>query len=160
MRRLFSTTPTTSLVSRTLRAPIQPGQYAETERSFSKEDVAIYARMVLDPNPLHNDSPNQQQRHPLYRRGLQNHDGPIVQGMLVASLFSSIVGTIIPEAVYLTQNVSFRKPVYTDQIVVARIEVESMQGGNMACQTTVRDKLDYSLLVDGEATVWIPNKLR
>ena len=145
----------------TIQSPVQPGQHAEMERSFTQHDVAQYAVLIQDPNPLH-ASVIDRHRHPLYRRNArQSSDGgTIVHGMLVASLFGSIVGTIIPQAVYLTQNITFQRPVFTNDLLIARIEVLAIQGGQMTCQTAVNDRQTNQLVVDGQASVWIPREFR
>ena len=117
-----------------------------------------YASLVSDPNPIHRSEPLSSSSTP-----------PIVHGMLVASLFSSILGTLVPGAVYRSQTLKFEKPVYVDDVVVARIDVEKLrtvagQGVLMVCKTTVTrrtmtkeqngDTVDDC--VRGEAQVWLP----
>ena len=48
---------------------------------------------------------------------------PVVHGMLVGGLFSSIFGTIAPGCVYVNQSFDFVSPVWRDDIVRARLEI-------------------------------------
>jgi acyl dehydratase len=67
---------------------------------------------------------------------------PIVHGMLVSSIFSSIFGTLSPGCIYMNQSLNFVRPVYVDDTVVGRIEIEKIrkwrQGGVVVqCTTNV-----------------------
>ena len=79
--------------------------------------------------------------------------------MLVASLFSSILGTLIPGAVYLKQTLDFTKPVYSDGLVVGRVSVTRLRHVRKlwiaTCDTVVEG--DDGVKVRGQADVWLPD---
>src|SRR6185437_455287 len=85
-------------------ADIAIGQRYEIERQITKQDVERFAALSGDFNPLHLD--------PTYAASTE-FGGCIVHGMLLASLFSHLVGMHIPGkyALYLGQDLSFRKAV-------------------------------------------------
>ena len=71
------------------------------ERAFTADDVAEFARLSQDANPIHVDSTA------AVRAGFP---APVVHGMLCASLFGAIIGTRFPGAVYATQSSRFAPP--------------------------------------------------
>ncbi|RYG46002.1 hypothetical protein EON67_10025 [archaeon] len=82
---------------------------------------------------------------------------PIVHGMLFSSLFGTLFGATIPGAVYLSQSLAFKAPVYIDEQVTARIEVVSVRAKPhiVTCSTRVL-KADASIACEGEAVVLLP----
>ena len=124
---------------------VQVGQFAQVLQTFTLSDVQTYGRLVGDENPLHqppsswtNSGLSQDdveffQTHPLLQQQERRNDNStttttpattttpliVVHGMLVASLFSCIFGTLAPGAVYMKQSLQFHKPVYVTQPVVA-----------------------------------------
>ena len=87
-----------------------------------------------------NDDKNQQQQ----QQEESNQTKEIVHGMLVASLFSCIFGTLAPGAVYLKQTLQFVKPVYVGTPVVATTTIVRVRdwkrrrgGVVVTCQTKV-----------------------
>jgi acyl dehydratase len=177
-------------------------QFAEMKRSFSSDDVTLFASLVGDSNPIHRgqasvlNSSNDLEGHPLlfqetkFTNGSRNvHDddgscacttvnkqtsGVVVHGMLVGSIFTAIVGTLVPGSVYLHQSFDFRRPVFTDSEVIGRIVITKLRhfprrdGLIMMCQTMVYDGCNYDMetsdseslravLIRGQASVWIPN---
>jgi acyl dehydratase len=170
-------------------------QFALLKRSFSVEDVSLFASLVGDFNPIHRNQKNAAtilddlKGHPLLLQGMKYYDcddgcstaksikhtnGVIVHGMLVGSIFTAIIGTLIPGSVYLHQSFDFRRPVFTDCPVIGRIEVTKLRhfprrnGLIMQCQTMVYDGNNFDvesndsesqrcLVIRGQASVWIPN---
>ena len=152
------------------------GQVAESDRIYTAEDVHWFGKLVGDSNPLHQawsvhtTLPESLENHPLVQ--VKNHheesDGSnnngsstqiLVHGWLVASLFTSIFGTLIPGAVYLKQTLDFAQPVYVGDLVTARIEIERIRhwrrkGLILTCETVVRG--DGNDKVRGKADVWLP----
>jgi hypothetical protein len=87
----------------------------------------------------------------------------VVPELLVASLFSSIFGTLVPGAIYLDQTLSFDRPVTVGDIVVGRIEVIKVrhrglgQWSIVTCNTTVTNDAESLVYITGRATVWVPS---
>jgi hypothetical protein len=69
------------------------------------------------------------QQHPFRQAHHQdeNFSLPLVHGMLVCSIFSSIFGTILPGAIYLTQQIKFCAPVYVNDTIAARVCVTNVR---------------------------------
>ncbi len=97
-----------------------------------------------------------------------------MHGMLTASLFSSIFGTLIPGSVYRSQNINFHSPVYSNEIVVGIVRVKEIRemksrGLLLTCDTNIfkncgkttvgiNKKQNAILCVSGKASVWLPSK--
>jgi acyl dehydratase len=93
------------------------------------------------------------------------------------SLFSTLFGTHIPGAIYLSQSIKFTAPVYVGDTVTARITVSGIVGNGrsqrVVCNTRVYNDTTTQtkkqstttatsepvIVVDGEATVKVPNLL-
>lgn len=145
----FSGTPTGTLGDGNI---ILVGQFAEKKVCYNRLSVSNYATLIEDPNPLHTNEESRPHLQP---------KTPIVHGMLVASIFSSIFGTLIPGSVYLDQTLKFSRPVHIGDQVTGRIEVtrvRQLQGKRFVfCETTVRSATDDSIEhIRGKATVWVP----
>ena len=132
------------------------GQIAESKRTFTQADVDAYAALIWDPNPLHQFSIQNVNDADANDKG---NDGAVVHGMLVASLFSHIFGTLIPGAVYRQQSLQFRNFVHVNDAVVGRIrvlEVRSLRRGGVRivhCATDVYHEETQQICIQGEAEV-------
>lgn len=87
---------------------VQIGQKFSFERRFTHDDILTFAKLTGDHNPLHVEAS--------YAKS-QKFSGNVVHGMLAASLFSTLIGMFCPgkRALYLSQSLEFRKPIYPDQ---------------------------------------------
>jgi 3-oxoacyl-[acyl-carrier protein] reductase len=97
-------------------AQVSIGSTYEVRRTFTQDDIAAYARLSGDFSPLHVS--------PEYACTTEFGDC-VVHGMLLASLFSQLIGMHIPgkHALYLGQDMSFRKPVLVGETVTASAKV-------------------------------------
>lgn len=122
------------------------GSTVEVDRSFTSKDVQLFSELSGDTNPVHFEAACT----PLF-------DQPIVHGMLCSSLFSMLLGSEIPGSIYVSQELKFKKPVYLDEQVCARIQVIKVrQAVNvLVCQTQVV-KADQTIAIDGTAQVLLP----
>ena len=98
---------------------IHVGDYASFTHSFSEADVAAFAKLVGDMNPLHMDDAYAQSTK-FGRR--------IVHGMLVAGLSSRFVGMHIPgrRCLYLGETFAFKHPVFINDSLTVRGKVQSV----------------------------------
>eukprot|EP00897_Mesotaenium_endlicherianum_P006552 jgi/Mesen1/5925/ME000030S05182 len=97
--------------------PVHVGEVKSLERVFTREDVAEYAKLGGDSNPIHVDDMAAREA---------GFKGAIVHGILYGGLFSTLIGAEYPGAVYLSQSLSFRAPVPVGGTVRAQIEVTSV----------------------------------
>lgn len=103
-------------------ADIDIGDVFVLERVFSAEDVDGFSHLSGDFSPLHAD--------PEYAKSTE-FGGRVVHGMLVASLLSNLVGMQVPgkKALYLAQELSFRRPVFIGDRLTASAKVTSKNEG-------------------------------
>lgn len=85
---------------------------------------------------------------------------PVVHGILVSGLFSSIFGTLAPGCVYMNQSLGFRAPVYVDDALIGRLEIEKVRrwrrgGVVVECDTQVL--CEGNQVIKGTANVWLPS---
>lgn len=121
-------------------------------RSFTADDVAAFAELTHDPNPMHSDAEFASD---------SRFGGRVVHGMLCASMFGAMVGQRFPGAIYLSQTLEFRRPVYLGDTVTAAIAVERLEAaGRVATLSTCSDNQNGERVVDGEARVLLPKTPR
>lgn len=113
----------------------EPGQRASFRKTFTDEDVQHFIAITGDVNPLHVDD-DFAARTRFGRR--------VLHGMLTASLFSTMVGMLLPGtgAIYRSQTLTFLRPVYVGETVTAHFVVRAV------------DRAKHRLTIDA----WIENE--
>lgn len=123
------------------------GQKAVVEKIFSLEEVAAYAKLTGDDNPVHID--------PEYAKNSRFGDN-IVHGMFVMGIVSKILGTMLPGygTIYLGQDVKFKRPVYVNKKVFVEVEITKIEKERnfIYLSTNVYDE-GGMCLVEGSARV-------
>lgn len=123
------------------------GQHASITRAFSEQDVKDFARLSGDHNPIHLD-PEFAKNTVFGQR--------IVHGVLVSSLFSHLLAEKTPGkgSIYLGQTFKFKKPVFFDQTVTARVEVINVREDKpiVTMSTVCRNEAGEEL-ISGEAVL-------
>ncbi|CAJ2653838.1 hydroxyacyl-thioester dehydratase type 2 [Trifolium pratense] len=126
------------------------GDVLRKTRIFTEEDVLQYSKVSHDSNPLHMDSAAAQN---------VGFDGPLVHGMLVASLFPNIISSHFPAAVYASQTLNFKLPVYIGDQVVGEVQVTNLRVNKnryLAKFKTRCFKNGEILVIEGEALALLP----
>jgi 3-oxoacyl-[acyl-carrier protein] reductase len=133
---------------------ISVGQTFELLRSFSAQDVLTFAAVSGDYSPLHVD--------PEYAARTE-FGAQVVHGVLLASLFSQLVGMRVPGkyALYLGQDLTFRRPVLIDETVraVAKVVGKSDATRTLILSTEIRSA-DDKVVVMGTAKVKVRDESR
>ena len=95
---------------------LEVGQSAELTRTVAEGDLAAFADVTGDTNPVHLDE--------AYAATTQ-FKGRIAHGMLSAGYISAVMGTVLPGpgAVYVSQSLRFRRPVRIGDAVTAQVKV-------------------------------------
>ncbi|MCX8080102.1 MAG: MaoC family dehydratase [Bacteroidia bacterium] len=124
------------------------------EFSFSQEDVNRFAEVTGDKNPVHLD--------PAYAANTM-FKRPIMHGMLSASLFSKVFGTLYPGegTIYLKQSLQFLKPMYVDTPYEAVFTVKEVnrEKHRATFETVIREKSSGTVCTSGEALVMNVEKI-
>ena len=112
----------------------QVGQHVTFTKTFTEEDMQRFIEITGDVNPLHVDE-EFARRTPFGHR--------VLQGMLTASIFSTMVGMLLPGsgAIYRSQTLNFLLPVYLGETVTAHFVVRAI------------DRAKHRLTIDA----WIEN---
>jgi len=123
------------------------GDRASIIKRFVDEDILIFSELSNDKNPIHLDS----------NFASKTHFGrKIVHGMLIASLFSGLLGEKLPGkgTIYLGQTITFIKPVFINEEVTASVEIQYIRKDKpiYTLKTICETKLN-GIVVDGEAIV-------
>ncbi len=125
------------------------------EFQFSQDEVTRFAEVTGDKNPVHLDAAYAATT--MFKK-------PIMHGMLSASLFSKVFGTLFPGegTIYLKQSLSFLRPMYVDTVYEAVFTVkEIMAEKNRAVvETVIKDKTTGAVCTSGEATVMNVNAIK
>jgi len=122
----------------------------EFTKTFHAEDVALFAGLSQDDNPIHLDE--------AYAKDTV-FKARVVHGVLLLSMFSKIFGTIYPGqgGIYMSQSAKFLRPAYIGDEITAKATLTSFEDkkkqGVFSCQAfNSRGKL----LLNGEAKILFP----
>jgi len=127
------------------------GETATIKRAFSAADVANYARLTGDNNPIHLDE--------VYAANDPRFGQRIVHGMLAAGLFSAIFGARMPGegTIYLGQELSFRAPIFLgEEITATATLVKVREDKPIGTIETTATKADGTVVIEGKAVVVLP----
>jgi 3-oxoacyl-[acyl-carrier protein] reductase len=126
---------------------ISVGDTFTIDHAFAQEDVDEFAHLSGDFSPLHVD--------PEYARTTE-FGKCVVHGILLSSLFSQLVGMHMPgkHALYLGQDLAFRKSVLVGESVRAAVKVTGKYEGtrSLLLTTEIRNSED-KVVVSGTAKV-------
>ncbi len=126
---------------------IKVGSFVECKKKFSLEDVKLFAELSNDKNPIHLNAE--------FAAATQ-FGKPMVHGIFVASIFSSLIANELPGpgSIYLHQSLDFVAPVFHDMEVTCRVEVLSLRTDKPVFEisTTCQDN-NGKLLITGKAVV-------
>jgi 3-hydroxybutyryl-CoA dehydratase len=113
----------------------EAGQHVTFVKTFTEDDLRRFIEITGDVNPLHVDDE-------FAARTQFGHR--VLQGMLTASIFSTMVGMLLPGtgAIYRSQTLRFLLPVYLGDTVTAHFVVRSV------------DRAKHRLVIDA----WIENE--
>lgn len=116
------------------------------KRVFTAADIDAFANVSGDHNTIHS------------AQAAGPKGGRLVHGMLSGSLFSALFGTRIPASVYVSQQLRFRAPIYTNEALTASIVPRRLRARVrlLECDTSISKDADGTLAVEGVATVLLP----
>lgn len=132
---------------------LEVGAQAEVSRLVTRRVIADFVEAVGDENPIHSDE--EFAAHTPFGR-------PIAPGIWTAGLISGVMGTQLPGpgCLYMSQQLSFLKPVLLGDTITAKVEVvEVIPEKNRVRLKTVAVNQHGEEVLTGEA--WIkPPKTR
>ncbi|XP_022140510.1 uncharacterized protein LOC111011158 [Momordica charantia] len=130
---------------------LKVGDILSHTRIFTSEDVLEYSKVSHDSNPLHFDSA-------LARRA--GYEDRLVHGMLVASMFPLIISSHFPGAIYVSQSLNFKLPVYVGEQIIGQVEAVNLKENKkryLAKFRTLCLRNGGDLVLEGEAMAILPS---
>jgi len=129
-------------------AQVVVGMTAVSERALTEADVAQFAALSGDRNPVHLDEG--------YARATP-FGGRVAHGMLSASFVSAVIAMQLPGpgSVYLSQTLSFRAPVRIGDTVVTEVTVTHVQPERRRAVLRTVCRVGARVVLEGEAVVLI-----
>lgn len=130
---------------------LQLGMTAVLGKTLTDADVLMFTGVSGDTNPLH------QNRE--FARETQ-FGGPIVHGMLTASLLSALIGTRLPGpgCIYMDQSLKFTVPVRVGDTVTAKVEIIELDSVRPYAILKTSCSVKGQTVLIGEARVKVPRK--
>lgn len=127
------------------------GMEAIHEKAVGEQDIADFARVSGDYNPVHMDED--------YAR-TTFFKSRIAHGMLTASFISTILGTRLPGpgCIYLSQTLKFLAPVRIGDTVRALARITHLDPVKRRAQFICLCEVDGKTVVEGEALVFVPSR--
>ncbi|TQS73261.1 MaoC family dehydratase [Rhodobacteraceae bacterium] len=128
------------------------GMIRKMTKVVSENDIALFAEVSNDRNPVHMDEEYAAQT--MFK-------GRIAHGMLSAALISAVIGEQLPGhgTIYLRQSLSFLAPVRPGDAVTAQARVVAIDRDRrrvtLATQCAVGDRV----VLKGEALVLAPSRM-
>ena len=131
---------------------IQLGMNASVENTVSDADIRSFADVSGDYNPVHLDAE--------FARETPFGDR-ISHGMLTASYISAVFGMHLPGpgAIYVTQTLNFKRPVWIGDVIRTRVTVAEMFPAKrrVRFECVCRNGED-KVVLEGEAMMMIPGR--
>ncbi|WP_316861507.1 MaoC family dehydratase [uncultured Cohaesibacter sp.] len=127
------------------------GQCESFNHIVSDEDIAAFATVSGDHNPVHVDK--------AYGEA-SRFGGNIAHGLYTASLFSAILGMRLPGpgAIYISQTLQFKAPVRPGDNVKVSATVKDMSDKGRRVTLECLAEVDGQVVLCGEAKVMAPKK--
>ena len=126
------------------------GDQASRSKQITDANVRSFAAISGDTNSVHLDEAAAAES--VFGRR-------VVHGMLTASLISAVLGNELPGTgtIYLSQTLSFKKPVFIDDVITATVEViKYREDKRIATLKTICTNQSGELVIEGEAVVLVP----
>ena len=127
------------------------GQSAERAHVVTAADITAFAQVSGDANPVHMDE--------AYAAATP-FKGRIAHGMLSAGYISAVLGTRLPGpgAIYVSQSLSFRRPVRIGDAVTAEVKVTAIDAARGRVTFATGCVVAGKTVVEGEAVVVVPRR--
>jgi len=130
---------------------IEVGMARHLEKTITDQDIALFAEVSTDRNPVHLDDDYAQDTI---------FQGRIAHGMLTAGLISAVIGEQLPGhgTVYLGQTLKFMAPVRPGDRVRAEVKVLAIDDLKRRVTLETHCSVGDRVVVKGEALVLAPSR--
>ncbi len=129
---------------------IEIGMTRSLQKTITDRDIALFAEVSTDHNPVHLDE--------AYARETR-FEGRIAHGMLTAALISAVIGEQLPGhgTVYLGQSLRFLAPVRPGDTVHAEVRVTAIDQAKRRVTLETHCAVGDTVVLKGEALVLAPS---
>jgi len=130
---------------------IEIGMTRSLSKTITDRDIALFAEVSTDHNPVHLDD--------AYARDTR-FEGRIAHGMLTASLISAVIGEQLPGhgSVYLGQSLRFLAPVRPGDTVDTHVTVTAIDHAKRRVTLETHCAVGTTVVLKGEALVMAPSR--
>lgn len=130
---------------------IEIGMRRSLHKLVTDRDIALFAEVSTDCNPVHLDESYAQDTI---------FEGRIAHGMLTAALISAVIGEQLPGhgSVYLGQTLKFTAPVRPGDQVLAEVKVTQIDHARRRVTLECRCAVGDTTVLKGEALVLAPSR--
>jgi 3-hydroxybutyryl-CoA dehydratase len=130
---------------------LEIGLVRSVSKSITDEDIALFAQVSTDHNPVHLDE--DYARDTIFA-------GRVAHGMLTASLISAVIGEQLPGhgSVYLKQDLKFLAPVRPGERVTASVTVAAIDYQRRRVTLDCLCRVGDTDVLKGEALVLAPSR--
>lgn len=130
---------------------IEIGMRRSLNKQVTDRDIALFAEVSTDQNPVHLDESYAQDTI---------FEGRIAHGMLTAALISAVIGEQLPGhgSVYLGQTLKFTAPVRPGDQVMAEVTVTQIDHARRRVTLECRCVVGDTTVLKGEALVLAPSR--
>ena len=130
---------------------IEIGMVRSLRKVVTDRDIALFAEISTDENPIHLDENYAQNTI---------FGGRVAHDMLTAGLISAVIGEQLPGhgTVYLGQNLKFLAPVRPGDMVLAEVEVIDIDHSRRRVTMNTRCIVEDKVVLTGDATVLAPSR--
>jgi len=130
---------------------LEIGMRRHLRKQVTDRDIELFAEVSTDRNPVHLDDDYAQDTI---------FEGRIAHGMLTAGLISAVIGEQLPGhgTVYLGQSLKFLAPVRPGDVVVAEVEVTSIDFSRRRVTLDCHCAVGDTVVLRGEALVLAPSR--
>jgi len=127
------------------------GDMAETRHVVTETDIRDFCVVSGDDNPLHLDDAF---------AATTPFKGRVAHGMLAGAYLSAVLGTKLPGpgAIYVSQNMNFKRPVRIGDEVTTRVVVAHVDDKRARVTLSTVCLVNSKVAVDGEAVVIAPRR--
>ncbi len=130
---------------------IEIGAFAERMHTVTEQDIQAFADVSGDHNPVHLDADF---------AATTPFKGRIAHGMLSGAYISAAIAGDLPGpgSIYISQTLSFRRPVRLDDTVVTRVTVTAVDPDKARVTLKTECFVNAKTVVEGEAVVMVPRQ--
>jgi 3-hydroxybutyryl-CoA dehydratase len=130
---------------------LEIGMIRHLRKQITDRDIALFAEVSTDHNPVHLDDAYAQDTI---------FEGRIAHGMLTAGLISAVIGEQLPGhgTIYLGQTLKFLAPVRPGDVVLAEVRVRDIDYSKRRVTLDCRCAVGDTTVLKGEALVLAPSR--